>query len=126
MDAMGVGSFAEMFKAVRKGRRITLRDFCERAGADPGNISRMERGLMSPPQNRSILERYAGALGIAEGENEWYQFFDLAAASQGVVPKDIMDDAELVKQLPAFFRTLRGQKPTESELRKVAEKIRRS
>jgi hypothetical protein len=37
-----------------------------------------------------------------------------------------MSDAELVKELPAFFRTLRGQKPAEEEMRKVIEKIRKS
>jgi len=41
-----------------------------------------------------------------------------------MIPQDLMDDEELVKQLPAFFRTLRAQKPTEEELRKIVHKIR--
>lgn len=117
-------TFAAYFKALRKEKRITLRAFCEAAGADPGNISRMERGAMIPPQDRDILERYAKALGLAAASAEWYQFFDLAAAGRGMIPQDLMDDQELVKQLPAFFRTLRGQKPTEDELRKIVHKIR--
>lgn len=119
-------SFAELFKGLRKERRITLRDFCDSAEADPGNISRMERGDMPPPQDRAILSRYAQALKISTGSDEWYLFFDLAAADRGIIPKDIMDDEQLVKQLPAFFRTLRGQKPTEEDLRKVVEKIKKS
>jgi transcriptional regulator with XRE-family HTH domain len=119
-------TFASYFKELRKDKRITLRAFCEAAGADPGNISRMERGGMIPPQDRLILIRYAQALGLVEGSNEWYQFFDLAAAGRGMIPQDLMEDAELVKQLPAFFRTLRGQKPTENELRKVLQKIKES
>ena len=43
-----------------------------------------------------------------------------------MIPQDLMDDAALVRQLPAFFRTLRGQKPTEEELRKIVHKIRES
>jgi transcriptional regulator with XRE-family HTH domain len=117
-------NFASNFKALRIEKRITLRAFCEAAEADPGNISRMERGGMIPPQDRRILARYAVALGLKEGSDEWYQFFDLAAADRGMIPQDLMDDAELVKKLPAFFRTLRGQKPTEEELRKVLEKIK--
>lgn len=117
-------TFASYFKALRTERRITLRAFCEAAGADPGNISRMERGGMIPPQDRLILTRYANALGLAEGSDEWYQFFDLAAADRGMIPQDLMENAELVKKLPAFFRTLRGQKPTEDELRKVLHKIK--
>ena len=119
-------SFASLFKALRKDHRITLRAFCEVAGADPGNISRLERRALPPPQDREILTRYAKALNLTEGGDEWYLFFDLAAADRGIIPQDIMDDAELVKELPAFFRTLRGQKPTETEMRKVIEKIRKS
>ena len=116
-------NFAGFFRTLRKERRITLRAFCEAAGADPGNISRMERAAMIPPQDRDILERYAKALDLAEGSDEWYLFFDLAAADQGMIPRDLMEDEALVKQLPAFFRTLRGQKPTEEELRKVVQKL---
>ena len=119
-------TFAGYFRALRKEKRITLRAFCEKAGADPGNISRMERGGMIPPQDREILSRYAKALGLVEGSAEWYQFFDLAAADRGMIPQDLMDDEDVVRQLPAFFRTLRGQKPTEEELRKIVQKIKAS
>lgn len=119
-------TFAELFKSLRMERRITLRAFCEKAMADPGNISRLERGAMPPPQDRDILTRYAQALGIAQGGDNWYLFFDLAASDHGIIPQDIMADEKLVKQLPAFFRTLRGQKPTEDDLRMVVEKIKKS
>ena len=36
-----------------------------------------------------------------------------------------MENADLVKALPVFFRTLRGQNPTVEELRRIAEKIRK-
>lgn len=119
-------NFASYFQALRKEHRITLRAFCDAAGADPGNISRLERRAIPPPQDREILVRYASALNLKEGSDAWYLFFDLAAADRGIIPQDIMNDAELVKELPAFFRTLRGQKPTETEMRKVIEKIRKS
>lgn len=119
-------SFGEFFKSLRKKKRITLREFCIRASADPANISRLERGAMPPPQDTDILERYAKALDIKVGSNDWYTFFDLAATNRGIIPKDLMADHEIVKMLPAFFRTLRGQKPTEEEMRKLADKIRRS
>jgi len=45
-------TFGAYFKALRKEKRITLRAFCEAAGADPGNISRMERGGMIPWTSR--------------------------------------------------------------------------
>jgi transcriptional regulator with XRE-family HTH domain len=116
--------FGRFFASLRQRNGLTLREFCKNAGADPANISRMERGVMPPPKRREILERYALALGIESGSDDWYEFFDLAAANQGMVPKDLMTDSELVKALPLFFRTLRGEKPTPEEMRRVAEKIR--
>lgn len=118
-------NFGRYFEELRQAQNLTLRMFCKKALCDPANISRMERGLISPPKARDILEKYAEALNLVEGSSEWYKFFDLAAADQGIVPQDIMADAELVKVLPAFFRTLRGQKPTEGEMTKLAEKIRK-
>ena len=116
--------FGSYFEQLRQEQGLTLRMFCKKAACDPANISRMERGLIPPPKGREILEKYAEALDLVEGSDEWYQFFDLAAADQGIIPGDIMADAELVKVLPVFFRTLRGQKPTEEEMTKLAEKIR--
>jgi len=117
-------NFGRYFEQLRQEQGLTLRMFCKKASCDPANISRMERGLIQPPKGREILEKYAEALGLVEGSDEWYKFFDLAAADQGIVPQDIMADAELVKVLPVFFRTLRGQKPTKAEMVKLAEKIR--
>lgn len=117
-------NFGSYFEQLRQAQGLTLRMFCKKATCDPANISRMERGLISPPKGREILEKYAEALSLVEGSDEWYQFFDLAAADQGIVPGDIMANKELVKVLPAFFRTLRGQKPTKAEMEKLAEKIR--
>lgn len=119
-------SFGEFFKSLRKKKRITLREFCIQASADPANISRLERGAMPPPQDADILERYARVLGIKAGSDDWYSFFDLAAADRGIIPKDLMADSEVVKMLPAFFGTLRGQKPTKEEMLKLADKIRKS
>ena len=119
-------SFGDFFKSLRKKKRITLREFCIKASADPANISRLERGAMPPPQDTDILERYATTLGIKAGSDDWYTFFDLAAADRGIIPKDIMSDSEVVKMLPSFFRTLRGQKPTKEEMRKLADKIKKT
>lgn len=125
MDAPANQHFGPYLELLRQQNRMTLRDFCRRAGCDPANISRIERGLVPPPKSRDILERYAAALGLKEGADDWYSFFDLAAADQGIVPADIMADADLVSALPLFFRTLRGQKPSPDEMRQVAEKIRK-
>ena len=117
-------AFGPYLKELRMARRMTLRGFCRRANADPGNVSRMERGVLPPPQDRDILERYAKALELQEGSDEWYRFFDYAAADWGIVPRDIMEDEEVVKVLPVLFRTLRREKPSEEDLNRWVEILR--
>jgi len=116
--------FGGFLEILRQRNHLTLREFCKRAGCDPANISRVERGLMPPPKGREILERYATALGLEKDSDDWLTFLDLAAADQGMMPADIMENEALVRALPVFFRTLRGQKPTPEEMRKIADKIR--
>jgi len=58
--------------------------------------------------------------------DDWYNFFDYAAASTGRIPPDVMSDEELVKRLPVVFRTLRGQKLPIEKLGDLAELIRRT
>ena len=118
--------FGPYLKELRMARRMTLRGFCRQANADPGNVSRMERGVLPPPQDRDILERYAKALELQEGSDEWYRFFDYAAADWGIVPRDIMENEEVVKVLPVLFRTLRREKPSEEDLDRLVDKLRRS
>lgn len=126
MSAAIKSSFGPFFETIRQRQHLTMREFCRRAGCDPANISRMERGLIPPPQDRDILERYAKTLGLPDGSADWYQFFDLAAADQGLIPADIMSDAELVKSLPVFFRTLRGQKPAREDMLQIANELRKA
>lgn len=118
--------FGPLMKGLRAQKRITLREFCKRANSDPGNVSRIERGVWPPPQDHDILERYAKALDIKEGSDDWYRFFDSAAADCGIVPRDIMSEEEVVKILPVLFRTIRRTKPTEEDLNRLVEKLRRS
>lgn len=117
--------FAEYFRSLRKERRISLRDFSVATGADPGNISKMERGLLQAPKDEAILARYARALNLDEGDEGWQMFFDLAAASTGRVPSDLMEDDAVVAMLPAFFRTIRGQKPTDDDMRRLLDKLKK-
>lgn len=118
--------FGQFFKEMRLRTGLSLRQFCLDHGLDPGNISKMERGLASPPQSKDKLEEYAQYLSIEKDSDDWYKFFDYAAASTGRIPPDVMSDEELVKKLPVVFRTLRGQKLSVEKLSDLVELIRRS
>lgn len=119
-------SFGKLMKKLRMETGLTLREFCHANRFDPGNYSRLERGLFPPPQKEGLLEKYAMALGLKRASDEWLEFFDLAAACRGEIPKDILSDEEVVEKLPVLFRTLRGSPLPAGKLDDLIEKIRRS
>ena len=119
-------SFGEIFKRKRLEQKLTLRKFCLKYGLDPGNISKVERGRLSPPQDTSKLEDYAKWLGIKKNSDDWNRFMDLAAAGAGIIPKDILSDEELLEQMPLVFRFIREQDFSEDKLNKLIEKIRKA
>ena len=117
--------FGEFFKERRIALGKTLRQFCHENGLDPGNISRLERSLLPPPQSREVLESYAKHLKLKKGSDDWYEFFDLAATGAGRIPQEILEDEELMEKLPILFRTLRGQKVPDAQLDELVRKIRK-
>jgi transcriptional regulator with XRE-family HTH domain len=117
--------FSEMLKRLRIEKGITLREFCLSNGFDPGNYSRLERGLYPPP-SPSLLEKYAAALVVLRGSDAWLELFDLAAACRGEIPSDLMADARVVEKLPVLFRTMRAKQVSPEQLDALIDEIRRS
>jgi transcriptional regulator with XRE-family HTH domain len=122
---MTTNLFGEFFKSKRIALRKTLRQFCLENKLDPGNISKLERGHLPPPTSTEKLEHYARCLKIKEGSDDWYEFFDLAHACAGRIPKDILSDKDALAKLPLVFRTLKGQKLTKEQLGKLAKEIKK-
>lgn len=122
----GAMSFGQFFKKMREKQDVSLRQFCAENSVDPGNISKLERGVLPPPQSKEKLEEYAAYLRIKKGSDDWFTFFDLAAAHSGRIPQDLLSDARLVRNLPLVFRTIRGQKISKEKLNQLAEVIRKS
>ena len=121
-----IKSFGEFFKVRRIAIKKTLRQFCVENGLDPGNISKLERGLLPPPQSREKLEEYASYLKIKKGSDDWYTFFDLAAAETGRIPEDIMTKEKIEDKLPILFRTLRGQKVSDEKLEELVKMLKKA
>ncbi len=115
--------FGEFFKAKRIALKKTLRQFCLDNNLDPGNMSKLERGLLAPPQHEK-LEEYALLLNLKEGSDEWYKFFDLAAADAGRIPSDLLSDEDVLDKLPVLFRSLRANKIPETKLDELVRKIK--
>jgi transcriptional regulator with XRE-family HTH domain len=117
-------TFGTFIKETRIKGGLTLRGFCRIMNMDPGNWSKIERGILPPPKSKKVLKEIATSLKLAEGSEDWHALFDLASIS--FIPPDLLDDLSVVEKLPVFFRTLRGEKPAQKELENLIEKIRRS
>ncbi|MBI5308777.1 MAG: hypothetical protein HZB37_10735 [Planctomycetes bacterium] len=63
-------------------------------------------------------------LKIKKGSDDWYTFFDLAAAETGRIPEELIARENIVEKLPILFRTLRGQKVPEEKLEELIKKLR--
>lgn len=118
--------FGEMFRDLREKRRINLRQFCLSNGFDPGNISKIERGIFHAPHSDEKLREYAKALQIEEGSDEWIEFFDAAALSNGTLGIPKITNEALINRLPVLFRTLDNKELTEEKLDSLIELIKRS
>jgi len=123
---MPKNAFGPYFKDLRIRRKLTLRRFCLEHGYDPGNISKLERGLLPPPDSDAKLTEYAKALKVRRGSTAWYEFFDLARAAQGRIPPEVLRRRDVVTRLPLLFRTLRGRKVSKKNLDQLIEMIRRA
>lgn len=117
--------FGSYLKKLRMAKGQTLRDFCLAHGFDPGNYSKLERGILPPPQRTDLLEKYAQALGIVQGSDEWIEVFDLAAAARGEIPHDLLSDEKLLEKLPVLFRTLRGNRVSPDKLDTLINIVRK-
>ena len=119
-------TFGEILKQHRQKLELSLREFCSQHGFEPGNYSKLERGLFPPPQSAEKLEAYARALKLKPGSDAWLELFDQAAAEQGRIPGDLMANDAIVDKLPVLFRTIRSKKITAKQLDKLIDKIKES
>jgi transcriptional regulator with XRE-family HTH domain len=115
--------FSDTVKALRIQKRLTLRDFCEQAGLDASNWSKVERGVNPPPSDVRVLDRLADFFGLTNADK--LAFIDAAALQRREIPADVADNEILQRALPAFFRAARGHELTESELKRLAADIRK-
>jgi len=116
--------FGQLLKDLRIKRNLSLREICKLADYDASNWSKIEREKMPPPADKNTLIKWAKILGLSPNKKELNDFLDCAAIAQGIIPEDILTDADTVKLLPAFFRTIRDEKPTKQEIEALFKMIK--
>ena len=114
-------TFGEYFKQKRIALGKTLREFCREYKLDHGNISKLERGRLTPPQNDKTLNKYASYLQLSSEELETFK--ELAGIGNKQIP-EYLSDNEILSKLPVFFRALKGSELDETKLENLIEMIR--
>jgi hypothetical protein len=82
----------------------------------------MEKGRMSPPQDKDRLDQIAEVLGVEPGSDDYHALMDLAVAGKDRLPADVAQYAKDNEMVPVLLRTIENRKPTKKEF---AELVRR-
>lgn len=116
-------TFGELVTARRAELRLSLRDCAIRSGIDPGNLSKIERGKLAPPQDAGLLARLIEALELKDSD-AGQRLTDVAAVQNGRIPSDIVQNAGLVGALPILLRTINNRQLDEVKVARLLEMIR--
>jgi transcriptional regulator with XRE-family HTH domain len=118
--------FGELLKQRRREKGFTLRGFATRAGMDPGNLSKIERGKLDPPQDWEILARLCSALGYEPDDIRGVELRDLAAVQTGRIPSDILQNTHMMESLPRLLRTVHERQLSGVRIDRLIDIVRRA
>lgn len=121
-----MSAFGQLIKTRREELRLGLREAAERAGIDPGNLSKIERGRVNPPQDEDMLNRLCRALEYDLAAEEATRLRDTAFAENGRFAPDILSDAAVARRLPLLLRTVHNKQLSEEQLDNLIERMRQA
>ena len=116
-------AFGKLVTARRAALRLTLRDCAIRSGISAGNLSKIERGRLAPPQNTEVLSRLSGALELDSAEAR-KSLMDVASIEKGRAPAAVVKDADLAGSLPLLLPTVSSRPLDETGFARLLEMIR--
>jgi len=117
-------AFGTYLKSLRKASGKAARIVALEAGMQPSNYSRLEYGVINPPQIKAKLDRLARAVGIIDNEAEMARFYDLAAMANQSIPLDLADIISKDDAVPLMLRTLGNKRLTKQEVEEIVRLVR--
>ena len=123
---MSLQTFGSCLSRLRIQRGFGLRAFAEKINCYPSNLSDIERGKKTPPQDPKKLAEIAKALNITENSEEWTMLHNLAVKDRPErIPPDLVKYAEKSEMVPLLFRTVAQKKLTKEQLLRLIETIKK-
>jgi len=119
-------NWGEFVRQRRLSAGYGLREFASLVGLQPSNYNHMEKGRMSPPQDKARLDQIAEVLGMEHGSEDYHELMDLAVAGKDKLPADVAEFARRNELVPVLLRTLENRKPTRQEFRELVRRLNES
>ncbi len=114
--------FGEVLRELRIKAGFGLREFAQKIGMQPSNLSFIENGHTAAPRKAETLELMAEALGLKEDSEDWARFFD-SAAKPGHLPADLHKNKHLREFIPLLCRSLSTAKLTKEQIERLVQKV---
>jgi len=99
---------------------ITLRELSRRTGIDASNLSKLERGIFSPPKKRETLESIAAGLELSSAEAT--ELYDRADTAGGQFPGELSHIKEN-PAIPLLLRAVDNKQLTEEKIHELVALI---
>lgn len=118
--------FGDWVRGYRAEKQITLREFCRRGDVDPGNWSKLERGVMAPPSDKELQRLIVREIiGLDERHPDYYKVFALMDNAQAAISRsEPPHGPDLIGALPMFVTKSDGTRLTAEELDKIVAFVR--
>lgn len=113
--------FHEFLKNLRVMRDLGLREFAHKIGMDVGNYSRIERGIVKPPQKEETLIKISEVLQLDAENTEKLNMF--VAIEYGKLFADLAEVVRGYEYLPVLLRTISSKRLSDEQLRDLTERI---
>ena len=114
--------YGEKLKDLRIAAKLTLREFAKKIGGDPGNWSKIERGLMRPPSDAATYKQLRRVLGIPdETVNELLS----VAQAMKILPCQF-SESELMQYMPVLLRRANGEPLSKEDADRLVKWIKKT
>jgi transcriptional regulator with XRE-family HTH domain len=115
-----IARFGLLLKKLRLDAGFGLRTFAEMIEMPASNLSAIEHGRRSMPDDKIVLA--AQVIGLEKGSDTWSQFFDLAKVA-GEIAADVKPIASK-GFVPALLRTIDNVQLTDDDIQNLIHEIR--
>ena len=115
--------WGEFMRKKRLDSGFGLRQFASLVGILPSNYNHMEKGRMSPPQDKARLDQIAEVLEFDSGSKDYHTLMDLAVANKEKLPADIEEYARKNELVPVLLRTLNNCKLSKKDFAQLCKKL---